>query len=300
VLRRPPLGHVLPSAHDMGREHRIISALVPTPVPVPQPLAFCADPAVNGAPFYVMQFVDGVVVRDEQDAERYLDATARAAAGTSLIDVLADLHTVDPDAVELGDLGRKEGYVERQLRRWHRQFEQSGSEAAPIVAEVHRRLAAHAPPQRRTGIVHGDYRLDNCLVGRDGRVRAVLDWELCTLGEPLADLGWLIVYWLEPGETAIHLPAGVPTTAPGFPGREAIIARYVERTGADVSDLDFFLALALWRRACIVAGVWARYRAGVMADEARSADADVFAEQVHQLAEQALRVCERWSEAAAT
>jgi aminoglycoside phosphotransferase (APT) family kinase protein len=292
VLRRPPLGAVLQSAHDMGREYRILSALAPTPVPVPQPLAFCADPAVNDAPFYVMEFVEGVVVANEEDVERHLDHAARGEAGGSLIDVLADLHAVDPDAVGLGDLGRKDGYVERQLRRWSAQFQKSKSREIATLDEVHRLLEAHIPPQQRTAIVHGDYRLGNCLLGPDGFVRAVLDWELCTLGDPLADLGWFVGYWLEPGASSEHLRGAVPTTAPGFSRLSTLIERYVQRTGADVSDLDFYVALAYWKLACIAEGVYARYSAGVMGDDP-TANADAFGNQVLLLADEALALCER-------
>src|SRR5947209_10648460 len=168
VLRRPPLGHVLESAHDMRREHRAISALSPTVVPVAQPLAFCEDPAVNDAPFYVMEFVDGVVIRNAEDANRHLAEAARAEAGRSLVDVLAHLHALDPDAVGLGDLGRRGGYVERQLRRWHGQFEQSKIEDIPTLDDVYERLAYRVPPQRRTSVVHGDYRLENCILNPGG------------------------------------------------------------------------------------------------------------------------------------
>jgi len=292
VLRRPPLGHVLQSAHDMGREHRIIAALGPTPVPVPEALAFCDDEAVNDAPFYVMAFVSGVVLDDERDAERELDVPARAAAGRSLVDVLADLHAVDPDAVGLGDLGRKEGYVERQLRRWQSQFEKSRTRDIPAMQEVHHRLAAHVPQQRRTGIVHGDYRLGNCLVGDDGAVRAGLDWELCTLGDPLADLGWLVAWWVEPGQSAAHLRRSVPSMAPGFESHRVLVERYVERSGADAADLEYYVAFAYWKLACIAEGVHARYRAGVMG-AATSAEIEAFGEQVRLLADAALERTER-------
>jgi aminoglycoside phosphotransferase (APT) family kinase protein len=294
VLRRPPLGNVLESAHDMGREHRMIQALESTPVPVPAPFAFCEDAGVTGARFYVMSFVDGVVLDNEQDAERDLDPPARARASRSLVDVLADLHQVDPDAVGLGDLGRREGYVDRQLRRWQAQFEKSRSREIPAMDEAHRRLASRVPPQRRTGIVHGDYRLGNCLVGPDGALRAVLDWELCTLGEPLADLGWVLAWWAEPGESAAHLGRSVPSTAAGFETRAALVERYVERTGADVADLGFYVALAYWKLACIAEGVYARYRAGVMGD-VPAADLEAFADRVGALAERALAVCDGMS-----
>jgi aminoglycoside phosphotransferase (APT) family kinase protein len=292
VLRRPPRGGVLPSAHDMGREHRIISALVATPVPVPTPLGYCGDPDVNGAPFYVMEFVEGMVFADAADVGTEFGESQRIALADSMVDVLAELWAVDPDAVGLGDLGRREGYVERQLKRWQGQFEQSTSREIPAVAEVHRILSRRVPPQQRTAIVHGDYRFGNCMAGPDGPIRAVLDWELCTLGDPLADLGWLAADWAEPGEPTGHL-RGVPVSAlPGFPPRDAMIARYVERTGADVSQLDFYIALALWKLACIAEGVYTRYRAGVMGDDGEDVIAS-FGERVIALADEALAIAER-------
>jgi aminoglycoside phosphotransferase (APT) family kinase protein len=294
VLRRPPLGHVLQSAHDVGREHRIISALEETPVPVPRALAHCEDAAVNDAPFYVMGFVDGVVLDEAGDAERHLDKAARGRAGRSLIDVLVDLHAVDPDAVGLGDLARKEDYVSRQLRRWQAQFEQSRTREVPAMEEVHRQLTAHVPEQRRTGIVHGDYRLGNCLVGPDGAVRAVLDWELCTLGDPLADLGWVVAWWAEPGEDSSHLRRTVPSLADGFSTREELVERYAERSVADVTRLDFYVSLAYWKLAAISEGVYARYRAGAMGD-ASGVDVEAFGAQVENLAERALAISRRLS-----
>jgi aminoglycoside phosphotransferase (APT) family kinase protein len=206
VLRRPPLGHVLATAHDMGREHRIISALGPTDVPVPPALGLCTDEAVNGAPFYVMGFVDGHVIRDVGAATTVLDEAGRRAAGESIVDVLARIPDVDVDAVGLGDLGKRDGYIARQLKRWYSQFQASNEltkRPVPLVHEIHDRLAASIPEQQGTAIVHGDYRLDNCMVGDDGRVVAVLDWEICTLGDPLADVGLLQVYWTEAGELPV-------------------------------------------------------------------------------------------------
>jgi aminoglycoside phosphotransferase (APT) family kinase protein len=292
VLRRPPLGGVLPSAHDMGREHRIISALVATPVPVPAPLGYCGDADVNGAPFYVMDHVAGAVLSDAGDVGPEFGQAQRRTLGHSIVDVLSDLAAVDPDAVGLGDLGRREGYVERQLRRWQRQFEQSTDRDIPAVGEVHRRLSRQVPPQRRTAIVHGDYRLGNCVVGPDGSLLAVLDWELCTLGDPLADLGWLVADWAEPGEPGEHLRGEPVTALPGFPPRTEVIARYAERTGADVSHVDFYVALALWKLACIAEGVLARYRAGVMGDGG-DGSIDRFGDRVIALADEALAVAER-------
>jgi aminoglycoside phosphotransferase (APT) family kinase protein len=264
VLRRPPLGNVLPSAHDMGREHRIISALAPTPVPVATPLGYCADTTVTGAPFYVMAFVDGAVLRTADETEPRLDEARRRRFARSLVDVLADLHGVDPDAVGLGGLGRRDGYVERQLRRWKTQFEGAKTRDVPALDEAHRRLSEDPPRQQRTAIVHGDFRTENCIVGDDGSVAAILDWELCTLGDPLADLAWLLAYWMEPGESPEDLLIRTPTTLPGFPTRAEVAAQYVARTGADTRDLDRYIALSYWKLGCIAEGVYARYAAGVM------------------------------------
>ncbi len=269
VLRRPPLGQVLQSAHDMGREHRIISALGPTDVPVPPTLGFCDDPAVNGAPFYVMDFVDGRVVRSHGDAES-LDAAQRAQAGRSIVEVLASIHAVDVDAVGLGDLGRKEDYVARQLKRWYRQFQGSEEQVAggldlPGVHRVHDHLAANIPEQGPAAIVHGDYRLDNCMLGPDGSVIAVLDWEICTLGDPLADVGLLWVYWSDPDSDAV-LPQASPTALEGFPRKAELIERYGEISGRDLSDLSFYVAFGYWKLTCIIVGVYARYAGGAMGD----------------------------------
>jgi len=261
VLRRPPLGPLLPSAHDMGREHRIIAALAGSPVPVPPLIGLCTDETVTGAPFYVMRFVDGLILRDPAVVEPVPEAI-RGAASESLVDVLADLHAVDPDDVGLGDLGRRDGYVERTLRRWRGQFEKSKRREIPLIEAVADRLAADIPAAGPTRIVHGDYRLDNCIVSPDdGAVRAVLDWELCTLGDPLADLGQLLMYWTEPDDDFSAL-YWAPTRAPGFPGRKDVAARYAARSGRDLSDLDFYVALAYWKGACILEGVYLRYASG--------------------------------------
>ena len=199
VVRRPPLGHVLATAHDVAREHRIIAALGPTPVPVPAALGLCTDEAVNGAPFYVMGFVDGEVL-DTPEKGRQLEPAVRAAASQHLINVLADLHAVDIDDVGLGDLARRHGYIERQLKRWTTQWANSKTRELPAIDEVAARLAARVPPEHEVVIAHGDYRFGNCLTdAATGRIAAVLDWELCTLGDPLADVGYLAVYWTDPG-----------------------------------------------------------------------------------------------------
>jgi aminoglycoside phosphotransferase (APT) family kinase protein len=265
ALRRPPVAHVLPTAHDMRREHRIVSALSATPVPVPETLALCEDESVNGAPFYVMQYVDGHIVRDQVTAEKALDPTARRRASESLVEVLVALHAVDVDAVGLGDLARREGYLSRQLERWHGQFDKSqvaGHERPGRVDDVYERLAASVPEQRGATIVHGDYRLDNTVLGGAGEVIAVLDWELCTLGDPLADVGLLFVYWSEPGNTTEALGIAGPTLAPGFLRRRDLRQLYESATGRDLSGIGYYVAFGYWKLACILQGVFARYVGG--------------------------------------
>ena len=284
VLRRPPVSDVLATAHDMNREHRVMSALEETPVPVPRMLTYCDDADVTGAPFYAMDYVDGHIVRDRKDAEA-LKPEARAAIGPHMIEVLSGLHAVEPAAVGLGDLGKTDGYLERQLRRWAKQVEQSKTRDLPLVADVHRRLLASVPPQVETRIVHGDYRLDNLVAGPDGEVRAVLDWELCTLGDPLADLGLLMVYWAEPGDALTAL-GEAPTLADGFSSRLELRDAYVAATGRDIGRLGFYVAFGYWKLACILEGVLSRWRHGAMGEELRDA-ADGFEKRVEELAQAA-------------
>jgi aminoglycoside phosphotransferase (APT) family kinase protein len=288
VLRRPPLGQVLATAHDMGREHAIIHALAETDVPVPPVRGLSADDSVNGAPFYVMDFVDGTVIRSAADAE-LLSEDQRAETGQSLVDVLARIHAVDVDAVGLGDLGRKEGYIDRQLRRWHRQWEQSKTRELPAIDQVHSTLAASVPEQGPATIVHGDYRLDNCIVGDDGAVTAVLDWELCTLGDPLADLGLLLVYWSEPDDEITIAEA--PTAVGGFGTRQDVIDRYAAASGRAVGNVDYYIAFGYWKLACIVEGVYARYAGGAMGGDGEGAE--LFAMQVDVLASAAAEAVDR-------
>lgn len=263
VVRRPPLGHVLASAHDMGREHKIIAALQTTPVPVAPALGFCDDSAVNGAPFYVMKFVDGLVIRDREAAERDLVPAARRRASESIVDTMAAIHAVDPSAVGLGDLGRHEGYIARQLKRWYGQWNAQKTRDLPAVDRVHDALLERIPDQGPATLVHGDYRLDNCMVSSSGDVLAVLDWEICTLGDPMADLGLLMVYWTGPGDAASAW-TGQACTAPGFLDRADLARRYTEVSGRDTSQLDFYVAFAYWKLACILEGVYARYLGGAL------------------------------------
>jgi aminoglycoside phosphotransferase (APT) family kinase protein len=290
VLRRPPVGHLLASAHDMGREHKIIAALAPTDVPVAPAVGLCTDDEVNGAPFYVMDFVDGLILRDPKVVEG-IDVAARTNASNSIAETLAKIHAVDPDAVGLGDLGKKEDYLARQLRRWYGQWEKSKTRELPLIDEVHDRLQARMPEQGPAAIVHGDYRLDNCMTDRDGNVIAVLDWELCTLGDPLADVGLLMVYWTERSDTTSALPTA-PTQADGFLTRKELLDRYAELSGRDLSQVDYYTAFGFWKLACIVEGVYARYLHGQMGDSDRSAY-DMFKVQVERCADSAHEYLER-------
>jgi aminoglycoside phosphotransferase (APT) family kinase protein len=288
VLRRPPLGELLESAHDMQREHRIITALGPTSVPVPVALGYCRDASVTGAPFYVMDYVVGNIVRDEDDAERLLSSDARGRTAESMVDVLSSLHMLDADAVGLGTLGRHEGYVERQLRRWRGQWEAVRTRDVPAIDEARELLEADRPEQQRASIVHGDYRIDNVALAPDGSIVAVLDWELCTIGDPLADLGVLLLNWLAPGEPSDHMLSGTPTRRPGFPDREFLLRRYAERTRLDVSDIAFYVALAYWKLACIAEGIYVRDSATANGEVSERAVARTAA-QVPRLAELALQ-----------
>ncbi len=261
ALRRPPLGKRLGSAHDMGREFRVVSALATTPVPVAPVVGLCEDESVNGAPFYAMEFVEGPILRGLAEADAFPAEADRRAIGERALDTLVEIHGVDPDAVGLGELGRKEDYVARQLHRWQGQWEKSKTRDLAAIDAVHEELAARIPEQGPATIVHGDYRLDNMILTPAGEVAAVVDWELCTLGDPLADVGLLMVYWPEAGEEGISL--GQPATmAPGFPSRAELRNRYAERSGRDLSQLDFFVALGYWKLAIILEGVYARYAAG--------------------------------------
>lgn len=260
ALRRPPMGKALGSAHDMGREHRVVSALAPTPVPVAPIAGYCTDESVNDAPFYVMDFIAGPILRLRADADEF-DEGERRAIGERVVDTLVEIHAQVPDEIGLGDLGKKEDYVARQLRRWGKQWEGSKTREIPLVERVHERLAERIPEQGPATLVHGDYRLDNMILTPGGEVAAVVDWELCTLGDPLADVGLLLVYWGEEGDTLLPLfePA---TMATGFPGREDVRARYAERSGRDLSEIDFFVALGYWKLAIILEGVYSRYAKG--------------------------------------
>jgi aminoglycoside phosphotransferase (APT) family kinase protein len=247
----------------MGREFRIISGLQTSAVPVAPALGFCDDAAVNGAPFYVMGFVDGHVLRDAAAATSVLDEAGRRRASESIVDTMAAIHAVDLVDSGLDTLSKHEDYIARQLRRWYGQWNSQKTRELPAVDDAHAALLGRIPEQGPASIVHGDYRLDNCMVDSTGKVIAVLDWEICTLGDRLADLGLLLVYWTGPDDEMTSW-TGASTTAPGFYNRSELADRYGEVTGTDLSQLDYYVAFAFWKLACILEGVYARYLGGAL------------------------------------
>jgi aminoglycoside phosphotransferase (APT) family kinase protein len=265
VVRRPPLGHVLATAHDMTREFRVISALGPTPVPVPDTLLLCEDSSVLGAPFYLMSRVPGTVYRTAQQTDELGEAGRRTAA-FAMIDTLVALHAVDPGEVGLGDFGRPQGFLERQVRRWTQQLERSASRPLEGAGELRQRLAASVPVSPAPAIVHGDYRLDNLMIDPATlRVAAVLDWEMATIGDPLTDLGLLIAYWDVMSE--VELTAGNPIAdrvgaAAGFPSGTELLERYAKASGTQLNDLHWYLGLACYKLAVVLEGIHYRYTKG--------------------------------------
>lgn len=268
VVRRPPLGHVLATAHDMTREHRVIDALAGTAVPVPATYGLCQDDTVIGAPFYVMERVVGTPFARAAQLVEIGEERTRTITGR-MVDVLADLHAVSPDDVGLGDFGRPDGYLERQVRRWKKQLDASRSRDLPGMDDLIARLDSSIPQTSEGTIVHGDYRLDNVLVdtGPEGgdRLTAVLDWEMSTLGDPLTDVAILLAYQ-QLAESAADGPGAAMVTdaakAPGYLPREEVLRRYAERSGRDVSDIDFHLALAFFKLAVILEGIHYRHAHG--------------------------------------
>ncbi|WP_306336416.1 phosphotransferase family protein [Streptomyces sp. KL118A] len=259
VVRRPPLGHVLATAHDMKREHRVIAALHRTDVPVPAPVLLCEDDAVLGSPFYVMEFVDGTPYRTAEElAPLGPERTREAVLG--LVDTLVDLHAVDPAAVGLGDFGRPEGFLDRQLRRWGKQLDASRNRELAGIDELHAALGHSLPDSPAPTVIHGDYRLDNVLIGDDDRIKAILDWEMSTLGDPLTDLGLLVMYSakLEVPDSPVSTTAG----APGHPDPAELVERYAARSGRDVSAVSWYTAFAWFKLAVILEGIHYRYTLG--------------------------------------
>jgi aminoglycoside phosphotransferase (APT) family kinase protein len=286
ALRRPPVAHVLATAHDMHREWRIMSALAGTAVPVPECVAYCDDPSVNGAPWYVMSFVEGLILRDRASAEGLTPETADIATD-SLIDVQIAFHTVDLDAIGLGDLAKRTDYVGRQLNRWRTQVEKSGVRELPLMVELHERLLAAKPAELAApGLAHGDYRFDNTVLGPDNRIAAVLDWELCTIGDPIADFAWSIQYWADPGDELTFL-SDPPTLEPVFVRSDEVIRRYGERSGFDLSNLPYYKVFSWWKQACIVEGAYARRLAGASGGMGTKGDPSDIARRVDRMLEHA-------------
>jgi aminoglycoside phosphotransferase (APT) family kinase protein len=273
VLRRPPIGQVAATAHNMEREHRIIATL-DGHVPVPKALVFCDDESITGAPFFMMNFVDGMSPASEKDAERDFSPRQRRAASENLVDTLAQIHEVDVDKVGLGDLGRRENYVSRQLRRWRQQWDVNKIRDVPEVDRAFAILTRRIPTQQGAALVHGDYKFDNVLFDATGAVLAVIDWELCTLGDPIADLAALVMLWTEPGESNA-LGQKTATSAPGMLTRSEIVDRYRLCSSRSIDELDYYLAFTNWRVACVTESVYARLKKNMMGDHPAT-DPEVF------------------------
>ncbi|CAL9584087.1 hypothetical protein SUDANB32_05093 [Streptomyces sp. enrichment culture] len=259
VVRRPPLGHVLATAHDMKREHRVISALHPTGVPVPRPVLLWEDEEVLGAPFYVMEYVEGTPYRTAEQLAPLGPGRTRKAV-LNLVDTLVELHSVDPAEVGLADFGRPEGFLDRQLRRWGKQLDASRNRELAGIDELHAALGRELPVSPAPAVVHGDYRLDNALISDDESVRAVLDWEMSTLGDPLTDLGLLVMYSSPLGMP--DSPVSTTAEAPGHPTPAELIERYAARSGRDVSSVSWYTAFAWFKLAVILEGIHYRYTLG--------------------------------------
>lgn len=287
VLRRPPMGPLLPSAHDMVREHRLMHSLRDSPVPVPLMVGLCQDESVNDRDFYVMHYLDGVVVRDIEIG-RTFTPEIRTRMSHELINTLVTLHRVDIDAVGLGNLAKRSGYIERQIKRWSGQWEQSKQRELPLIDRVKDTLVAGLPSEAKTTIAHGDYRLSNCMMDPAGPVAGVLDWELCTLGDPMADLAGLLGYWHDPSEPEIG-GDNETTGLEGFLSQEEMAALYADEMGVSLELVDYYRGFAAWRLACISEGVYARYLNGQQGSQDEELDLDLYKEGVEQRVERAAR-----------
>ena len=269
VIRRPPRGQLLPRAHDMSREWAVLSALGPTAVPVPRALGFCESPDVTGAWFYVMGLVDGRPLYYAEDTLDWVPEDRRTLLAHSFFDVLADLHAVDPGEVGLGELGKTDSYVRRQLKTWYRSWTSSVAGANfddPRAHELQAYFLNQLPEQEKARVVHGDYGLHNCLVGADSTLAAVVDWEISTLGDPLADLAYALNQWPDPSDE-IPIAPETATAVPGFPTRHTLANRYAQKTGRDLTKLDYYVGFNRWKSACIIHGVYARYMEGKKSTE---------------------------------
>ncbi len=287
VLRRPPRGPLPPSAHDVLREARLLRALEPTAVRAPKVLAVCEDLSVIGAPFYVMEHVDGEVVTDSLPTS--LDnPTERSRIADELIDALVELHEVDWSAIGLEGFGKPSGYLERQLRRFSGLWEHNRTRELAQVEQVHAWLAANVPQSPPATIVHGDYRLGNTMFAAHSPARlvSILDWEMATIGDPLADLGYMMIHWTEPGDDPGAFNLQAVTVRPGFPTRHELIARYEQRAGRAMPAPDWYVALALWKAAVFMEGNYKRAVHGSTDDPYLK----TFREGVIEIADRALKV----------
>lgn len=263
ALRRPPVAARLATAHDMHREWKIMSALDKNSnVPVPKMIAYCDDNTISEAPFYVMSFVEGAVLRDQASAA-HLSAAQCQIATESLVDVQVAFHTVDIDKIGLGDLAKtRDHYIERQLNRWKKQINAAKTRELPLIDSLHKRLSKNIPTEQTPpGLAHGDYRFDNTVLAKDCSINAVLDWELCTVGDPVADFVWSLLYWAEPGDPITWL-LDPPTLSENFCSRDDVIELYANRSGLDLSDINYYMAFSWWKQACIVEGVYSRLKKG--------------------------------------
>jgi aminoglycoside phosphotransferase (APT) family kinase protein len=266
-MRRPPLGHVIATAHDMVREFRVLEGVTRAGFPAPRPIALCEDPEVNDFPFYVMEYREGVIIVNDIPPGYADTPERRRAISMALVETLVQLHAIDYNAVGLGDFGRPEGYLERQVRRWLKQWEQNKTRELPQIEELIRRLERALPQSPPGTIVHGDYRLGNMILDKDdpGKVVAVLDWEMSTLGDPLSDLGYTLVYWGNPGDDPSRIsarPTSQATAKPGFLTRREIVEEYARRTGRDVSHIDYYEVFANYKLAVITEGIYKRHLQG--------------------------------------
>ena len=283
VLRRPPFGNQVKSAHDMGREFKILIALAPVFAPAPRPLFYCEDPGVIGVPFYLMERRHGVVLR--QVFPGNFDPAVAGRLCRAMTDTLAALHRVDYRAIGLADFGKPEGYVARQVRGWTERYAKAETDAVPDMNRVAEWLAATMPPDRGAAVIHNDFKFDNVMLaaGDLGRVEAVLDWEMATIGDPLMDLGTALAYWIEPTDPAPLRAAAMGSTTPGMWTRQQVIDRYVEQTGFAVGDLRFYYVFGMFKLAVILQQIYARYVRGFTSDERFA----TFNERVAVLAQQA-------------
>ena len=270
VLRRPPLGSLAPRSHDMGREYKVLSRVHSVYPPAPRAYLFCDDPAVIGAEFFVMERRYGTVVRRRMPENFARIGGAPQMLGEALVDALADLHAVDYESVGLADLGKPEGFIQRQVGGWHRRWEAAKADDLAAMDNAHSWLAAHVPASREYSLVHNDFKLDNCMFSPDdpGHLEAVFDWDMTTLGDPLSDLGGLLAYWVEPSDhEGVKSFSPMPSGVDGFPTRSELVERYAQRSGRDVAEIDFYHALGLYRLAVILAQIFIRWQRGQTQDE---------------------------------